>query len=201
VTASTTSSSTQPSPKPTTPPSSRLVMLFDTETSGLVSNRLLRLEMQPEVIEFYGCLVDLGSPNLMPTWEYQTLIKPKKAISAEITKITGLTNDDLKDAPPFAQVADTIAKAIESAPVVVAHNIAFDMAMLEIEFERLERKLNWPEKICTLEKTIYIKGYRLSMSRLHEYLFGVPFAGAHRAKVDVAALTRCAAELHKRGLI
>ena len=44
--------------------------IFDTETTGLVKNRTIKLDDQPEVIEFYGALVDLskkGGKILMAT--------------------------------------------------------------------------------------------------------------------------------------
>jgi len=50
-----------------------------------------------------------------------------------------------------------------------------------------------------VQETEWIKGHRLSLSALHEELFGEPFSGAHRARVDVDALTRCFNELRQRG--
>ena len=57
----------------------------------------------------------------------------------------------------------------------------------------------WPRLCCTVENTEWLHGHRLSLSALHEELFGEPFSGAHRARTDVAALTRCYLELVKRG--
>lgn len=173
--------------------------VFDTETTGLVNNATIKLDQQPEVIEFYGCLYDLKKKKLKA--EFDTLIKPKKPVDEKITQITGITNDMLKGAPAFKDVADKIAKHIEGAPLAIAHNLSFDMEMLGFEFKRLERKLKWPPVLCTVEQTVHLKGFRLSMSNLHEYLFGETFTGAHRAKVDVHALVRCAVELHKRKVI
>jgi DNA polymerase III epsilon subunit family exonuclease len=174
-------------------------LLFDTETTGLVGSRQLKLDEQPEIIEFYGCLVDLKKGKIHQ--EYETLIKPKKEISAKITEITTITNEQLKDAPAFADVAEKILEQLEGAPLVIAHNVSFDKDMIDIEFERLERKVAWPRLLCTVEQTIHIKGHRLSLTKLHQLLFNEPFAGAHRAKEDVQALMRCCIELHKREMI
>jgi hypothetical protein len=73
--------------------------------------------------------------------------------------------------------------------------------MVDIEAQRLGIELRWPRLVCTVEQTIALKGYRLSLENLHKELFGEPFEGAHRAKADVAALTRCCRELFKRGMI
>ena len=183
--------------------------IFDTETTGLVKNRTIKLDDQPEVIEFYGALVDLSKKGGKILKELNYLIKPSKELSdvpnhgdkRTITQITGITNDMLKRAPHFAEVGKMIFAAIENAPVTIAHNHTFDRDMIEIEAERMKRKLKWPRAICTIEATMSMKGYRLSMTELHQNLFGEPVTGAHRAKEDVKALSRCCVELYKRGVI
>lgn len=183
-------------------------VLFDTETSGLVRNRTLKLDSQPEVIEFYACLADLKKGKI--TKEYDTLIKPAKPLldkpalgeKRTITDITGITNKMLEKAKPFKDHAKAIMKMLTAAPIVIAHNASFDKDMIEIELERIGVKdFKWPRLVCTVEQTIHMKGFRLSMSNLHQELFGEPFAGAHRAKADVAALLRCCVELHKRDIL
>lgn len=183
-------------------------VLFDTETSGLVRNRTLKLDSQPEIIELYACVANLKTGKIAK--EYDTLIKPSKALSdtpapgdkKTITQITGIDNAMLKDAKPFKDHAKAIMKILSAAPIVIAHNLSFDAEMIEIELERCGIKdFKWSRKVCTVEQTLHMKGFRLSMSALHQELFGEPFAGAHRAKADVAALLRCAVELHKRDII
>jgi DNA polymerase III subunit epsilon len=182
-------------------------LLFDTETNGLITNASIKLDKQPSVIEFYACLADLNTGEIEN--ELETLVKPPKPLSDKpnfgdkktITEITGITNEMLQDAPPFAEVAARIAKIIETAPLVISHNLSFDKEVLDFEFQRLERKLDWPQLICSVEATVFLKGYRLSMTALHEHLFGEPFPDAHRAKVDVQALLRCCTQLKHRGIL
>ena len=174
--------------------------VFDTETTGLIENRLRKIERQSEIIEFYGCSVDLDTGHVYG--EYETLVKPKafpmSKETIEKTK-TMLTNDMLFSAPSFADVADEVRKWLEGATMCVAHNAAFDREMVDIEMERVGRNVYWPQMVCTIEQTMHLKGFRLSLTNLHQELFGEPFAGAHRAKNDVQALVRCAVELRKRG--
>lgn len=173
-----------------------IVFLFDTETTGLLDSHLIPLAKQPHIIEFYGCLADLSTGEIIG--EIDHLIKPPVPISEEITRITGLTDEALKDSPPFAAVAGRIRAAIEDAPRVVAHNLSYDREMIDIEFERLEQKVKWPRLLCTVEATLHLKGFRLNLTGLHEHLFGEGFPSAHRARNDVQALLRCACELHRR---
>lgn len=173
-------------------------LVFDTETTGLIDNTLKRLDKQPYVIEFYGMLVQDG--NLVS--DLDLLIKPPIPISKEITKITGITNEMVKNSPSFQEVAGQIANFFSQADRTVAHNLTYDLQMIEFEFNRLGMIIPMPsKKLCTVEGTEHLKGHRLKLTELHEYLFDVPFKGAHRAKEDVEALNRCYQELTKRGEI
>jgi DNA polymerase III epsilon subunit family exonuclease len=164
-------------------------MIFDTETTGLIDNSVTQIDLLPEIIEFYGCR---GRADA----ELDLLIKPAKRLPQIITKITGLEDEDLVDKPCFAEVADEIRAFIEGSDEIVAHNASFDMEIVDIEFRRLGQTITWPKKIvCTVEQTVHLKGRRMSLTNLYEYLFGEAFPDAHRARHDVAALTRCYDEL------
>jgi DNA polymerase-3 subunit epsilon len=183
-----------------------IAVVFDTETTGLVANHSIKPDSLPEIIELYAAKVNLKTGKIMK--ELDTLIKPSRLLSDKpelgskktITQITGITNAMLSDAKPFVAHADEIVKMLTSAEFVIAHNVSFDKEMIDIELERLKRKIKWPRAICTVEATAHIKGGRMSLTKLHEYLFGKAF-DAHRAKSDVEALIRCSCELYKREMI
>lgn len=173
--------------------------IFDTETTDLLSNELLADRHQPHIIEFYGEVInDCG--KVTDTLEF--LCHPGFTIEPITTKITGIKPEDLEGKPPFAEFSERVADFIESSDVVVAHNLSFDMGVVNVEMRRCGQSLIWPEElICTVEQTEWIHGHRLNLSALHEHLFGEKFSGAHRAKNDVKALTRCYVELMKRGAV
>jgi DNA polymerase III subunit epsilon len=183
------------------------LFVFDTETTGLVGNHTIKLAKQPHIIEFYGCLVDLITGELSN--EIDLLIKPPQPLpdtpafgeKKTTTQITGITNDMLKNAPSFHEAATSLIAALEAAPLVASHNLSYDKEMLDIEAERLDTKINWPNGICSVEQTVHLKGHRLTLSALYEYLFNEKFADAHRAKTDTQALIRCLIELHKQEII
>lgn len=171
--------------------------IYDLETSGLVVNSQRPLAKQPFVIEVYGCVLNVETFEIEE--EIDSFIDPGFPISAEITKITGITPEMLIGAPTFADKAEELKRLIESCDAVVCHNASYDVPVASYQFARLGQTVEWPHVICTLEATEWVKGYRLSLSALHEELFGEPFTGAHRARVDVQALTRCVVEMIKRG--
>ena len=176
-------------------------LIADTETTGIHPNRTLRLERMPEIIEFYGHIVDLDRG--VCSEEINQLIKPKTAVDegSKAHKKVQITNAMLEQEKGFAFYAAEIKALIESADMFITHNISFDTEIIEIEYQRLAQVIYWPRRLCTVEQTVHLKGYRLSLSNLHEYLFGEKFEGAHRAKVDVEALTRCCIELRRRKII
>lgn len=174
-------------------------IILDTETTGLLQSGLLPLKSQPQIIEMYMARVDLTSGAIEA--EFDSFFKPDNPVTEEITKITGITQQLVDAAPRFVEYAKDIETFIYSAPLVIAHNMSYDKEIIDIEFKRLGTELDWPRCLCTVEQTIDVKGFRLSLLALHEYLFGEGFVGAHRAKIDTQALIRCCVELYKRDMI
>lgn len=167
--------------------------IFDTETTGLVTNSLVALRSQPRAIEFFGHAPESSE-------ELEFFCDPGVPLSDEVSAITGIKREDLAGAHPFGYYAERVVAMIEAADAVVAHNLSYDMAIVDFELRRLDLSVNWPRrKICTVEATEHLVGHRLKLNDLHQLLFGEPFSGAHRARTDVMALTRCFNELAVRG--
>jgi DNA polymerase III alpha subunit (gram-positive type) len=180
------------------------VIVFDTETTGLIQHPSTPLERQPEIIEFCGVRLNdatmevVGEPLLF-------LCKPRTpALDPKITQITGLTLDDLKDAKSWAANLPQLEQFFIGERACVAHNCSYDIGMMTLEQQRLNRvnRFPWPtEQICTVDATKHIKGHRLKLGELYEYLFSEPMGVAHRAEVDVMNLVRVVQELRTRALI
>lgn len=118
--------------------------------------------------------------------EYTTLINPEKEISGFISTFTGITNAMVKNAPKFADVADTILELLEGK-IVVAHNAKFDYNFIKSEF----RRLNIPftkKNICTvqLSRKIFPSHKSHSLGNICRDL-GIVVDNRHRAFGDAAA--------------
>lgn len=180
--------------------------VFDTETTSLTRPSLQPIGKQPHIVEFYGCVWDSDKREVVSEVEF--LAKPPVACEPDAEKAHHITAEMLKDAKPFKAYVDMVASAIEGANAVVAHNLSYDYNVTEYEMKRNGRTLQWPiRRICTVENTEWIFGYRLSLGPkkdkmgLYHYLFGETFADAHRAKPDTLALLRCFIELLDRGML
>ena len=79
--------------------------------------------------------------------EWHCLINPQRSIPAKIVQLTGITNEMVRDAPVFAEIADSFMRFMADG-IFVAHNVNFDYGFLSYEYERLERRFRFP-KLCT----------------------------------------------------
>ena len=161
-------------------------IIFDTETTGLLKPKRVPLERQPKIIEVGVLLVD-GEEVLD---EFSQLINPGETLPKIITKITGITDDDLFDEPPFDDVVTAIESMFEEAEALICHNANFDKGMLKNELKRIEANdFPWPEKtICTVQEFMHVKGRRLKLTELYEHFTGKPLAQTHRALDDCKAV-------------
>lgn len=164
------------------------VLFLDTETTGLLLHPAVPLERQPQVIEFGGLLIDTktGKESTL-----ELLIQPGIPLPEEIVKITGITDEMLAGKPLFREVAAEVAAFISSADVAVAHNLPFDSAMINNEFDRAGQGCFWPKVcLCTVQENQAAAGKRPRLKDWHEQATGEPYPQTHRAIDDVRAMAR-----------
>ena len=78
-----------------------IAIIFDTETTGLLLPSSAPLEKQPRIIELGALKVDANGV----LDELNQLLDPEQTITAEITKITGITPDQRKALTAMVQKA------------------------------------------------------------------------------------------------
>ena len=102
-------------------------IIFDTETTGL-DNR------QDRIIEIGGIELD----NHFPTGRtFHVFINPgDRKVHPDALAIHGISDDFLKDKPPFAGIVEELLAFFDGARWV-AHNATFDMGFINAEFARL----------------------------------------------------------------
>ncbi len=118
--------------------------------------------------------------------EWSSLINPEKRIPHFITQLTGISNDMVRDAPKFAEIADAFAAFMEGA-IFVAHNAGFDHGFISSEFRRLERRFRHP-RLCTVASMRkYYPGYTsYGLANLCRE-FNIELINHHRALADARA--------------
>jgi DNA polymerase III epsilon subunit-like protein len=68
---------------------------------------------------------------------YQTLVNPQRPISPGASRVNGLRDEDVCEAPIFAEIAGEVLRRIDGA-VLVCHNAPFDLGFLDAELSRLD---------------------------------------------------------------
>ena len=161
-------------------------VIFDTETTGLPLPKTAPLEKQPRIIELGALVVDKNGPVA----ELNQLINPEVEITAEITKITGITEDQVIDEPTFKDFLPQLIEFFKDTEILIAHNAPFDTTILRYALQRAEcEDFPWPEQtLCTVQEFRADFGKRPKLTELYEKVMGEPLMQTHRALDDVKAL-------------
>lgn len=118
---------------------------------------------------------------------YSRLIKPTRSIPSNITNLTNITNDMVKNQKTIEEVLPNFRKYIGN-DLVIGHNLSYDLKFLNYYLE----KYNLPlitNQICTLEMLKKVQNYTGENKKLGtacEY-YGIKLNKAHRAYADTYA--------------
>jgi len=118
--------------------------------------------------------------------EYTTLINPECKVPPFVARLTGISDEMLKDAPKFYEVARDIVEITEGC-TFVAHNAAFDYSFVKQEFLNLGYKYKRPV-LCTVKMSRkLLPGHKsYSLGNLCNTL-GIQITSRHRASGDALA--------------
>ena len=144
-------------------------------------------------VETTGCdpthdrVIEIAVIRADGTGEFSSLVKPGCTLPPFITGLTGITTEDLADAPPFEEIASEIADLLEGT-VFVAHNARFDYAFVRNEFRRIGISFSAPT-LCTvrLSRKLYPKHRKHNLESIIER-HGIAVNQRHRALDDARAV-------------
>ena len=121
--------------------------------------------------------------------EWSSLVNPGVPIPGEIQWLTGITNEMVRSAPPFSDIAPDLAARLHDS-IFVAHNVRFDYGFLRAEFARCG--LTWrAPTLCTvrLSRLLYPDRTPHSLDAIVAR-FGIDGETRHRALGDARVLWR-----------
>ena len=96
---------------------------LDIETSGFDPS-------ESEVLELGMVFFEVEEKRIKVLKEWQSVFKPNKEVPARILALTGISQDELDEAPAFKDKYDEIQSLVKDC-VIVGHNISFDTKFLE----------------------------------------------------------------------
>jgi DNA polymerase-3 subunit epsilon len=153
--------------------------VFDCETTGTDTTR-------DEIVSLALIQLDVDG---VETGRYTRLVRPTREIPAEATAVHGISAEDVADAPAFGDIAFELRARLDDA-VFVAHNVGFDLPMLQHAFERVGIAYAPEATACTLEAFRLLEpladNHRLQSICERR---GIALEGAHEALSDVMATT------------
>lgn len=121
-------------------------IVLDTETTGLEpadGHRIIEI----------GCVELLD--RRLTGHTYHRYIQPDREIDAGAIEVHGITNEQLRDKPRFADIAGEFLDFIRGAELVI-HNAPFDVGFINHEFRLLGDAGNTVERECTVLDTLQL---------------------------------------------
>jgi DNA polymerase III subunit epsilon len=161
-------------------------VVLDTETTGL------NAKLGDRIIEI-GC-VEVLSRRLSER-EFHTYLNPERDVDLGATRVHGLTLEDLRAKPKFADVAREFLDFVAGAELII-HNAEFDVEFLDLELRRagLGRLLDHAAKVTdTLAFAREIHpGRKNTLDALCErYFVNNANRTVHGALLDARLLAEC----------
>jgi DNA polymerase-3 subunit epsilon len=162
------------------------VVFLDLETTGASADRDRVTEVG---------LIEVANGEY--TGEWSQLVNPERSIPSGIVTLTGISDEMVRAAPRFSEIAPELLERLEGR-LLVAHNVHFDYAFLRAEFRRLGIRFR-ARTLCTvrLSRTLFPEHHHHNLDSVIER-FSLPVAARHRALGDAQVLWAFARELQRR---
>jgi DNA polymerase-3 subunit epsilon len=159
-----------------------LSLIIDVESTGLDVN-------QDQIIELGGSYF-FGEHRYGPA--LQSRVKPSIPIPADSTKIHGITDEDVKDAPPWSVISQWLKKHVDVEPIISGYNILwYDSRIINAENKR--HGLDWQLDLNKLlDPIIFAKWFHPERqynlkAMCASYGISLPEHKAHSADADTIA--------------
>lgn len=157
----------------------RPLIFFDLETTGLSvsKDRICQISFtkffpQPK-----------GKKGKDPETKTR-IINPNKLIPQKAIEVHGITNEHVKDAPTFKQIALSLSKHFDGCDIAGYNIMGYDIPLMREEFIR--SGVDWPESDARIIDvyTLITKAIPRKLSDMYELLTGVEAKDAHDAEYD-----------------
>lgn len=160
----------------------RPLIVFDLETTGLdfIRDRIIQIsyiKVSPDGTE--------ERENIF--------VNPEKPIPHEVVELTGITDDDVKDAPTFKTLAPQLCEKFKGCDFAGYNSNHFDIPMLADEFLRAGIDFDFSKVRLIDAQTIFHKMERRNLAAAYKFYCGRKMEEdftAHRADEDTEATYR-----------
>jgi DNA polymerase-3 subunit epsilon len=152
------------------------IVFFDLETTGIniAADR---------IVEIAWLKVDMNGNETSKTQR----LNPEMPIPEKVTAIHGISNEDVKDAPTFNEIARTLAKEIEGCDLAGYNSIRFDIPLLAEEFLRAGVDIDLSKRKFVDVQVIFMKMEPRTLTAAYKFFAGKELTDAHSAEADTLA--------------
>ena len=154
----------------------RPIVFFDLETTGVDTAK--------------DRIVEVSMIKIMPDGEEivrTRRINPQMHIPEQATAIHGITDEDVKDCPTFAQVAKSMAQFIEGCDFGGFNSNRFDLPMLVEEFLRAGVDVDFKRRRFVDVQNIFHKMEQRTLVAAYKFYCDKNLEEAHSAEADTRA--------------
>lgn len=168
-----------PGTRPSILTDNRPLIVIDVETTGLRRDH-------DQIIE---CAIQMGLNGHQPP--YTQRFKPTVPISAGAQEKHGISLNDLKGCPVFADHAECIRDIIEAAQIIVGYNVDFDLDMFQAEFQRAgQDPIDLSKKLIIDAYKIWQRSETRTLQDAYQRFVGGNYENEHNAEADVRATSQ-----------
>ena len=152
------------------------LIFFDLETTGMniASDRI----------------VEISYLKIYPDQREETKtyrVNPTIPIPAEVTAIHGISDEDIKDAPTFNEIAKTLVQSFEGCDFAGYNSNKFDLPLLAEEFIRAKIDFDLKKRKFIDVQVIFYKQEQRTLSAAYQFYCDKDLTNAHSAEVDTRA--------------
>lgn len=152
------------------------VIFFDLETTGIniASDR---------IVEISYLKVDLSGNEHSKTLR----VNPQMPIPAKASEIHGITDEDVKEAPTFNEIAKSLARDFEGCDLAGYNSNKFDIPILAEEFLRSGVDIDLKKRKLVDVQVIFMKMEPRTLTAAYKFFVGKELKDAHSAAADTRA--------------
>ena len=188
------------------------IIVFDTETSGLPSTRLVNptvITSWPHILQFSYIVYDIETHKLIKSFDSLVKISEHVTIDPKSIEIHGIKKENcIQEGRDIADIVAEFMTDLNQCKKLIGHNVEFDRNMVIIEmmrndlFETYMPILNEKKYFCTMKNTVRLCNIEIEgkdgkfkkfpkLAELHKKLFYFEPKHLHNSLHDILITLRC----------